>query len=235
MNRGSDADGPTATGAPSPALGESPISLPTASTAPLPAEVPTTIAATPATGGGGGATTTVAGAGTGASTTTTAPPGASSPTTAAVSRVISSQRDGADVTGPGYADLRAVSVERIGERLRISVEVGADVPATLQAREVIGLGVDFSKPGAFESDVQVFVDGGEGGWRAYLHAEDGFVDYPGTFGIGGNRLVFELPASAMPDPLPPVVSAFLDWSTKSPTPATSSDALPDQGPLRPTP
>jgi hypothetical protein len=136
---------------------------------------------------------------------------------------------------PAYADLRALAVERIGTTIRVTVEVGATVPASLRAREVVGLGIDFSRQGQPESDVQVFVDGGEVGWRAYLQTTDGFVDYPGTFALGGNRLVFELPADAFPDPIPPIVSAFLDWSTKSPTPATTSDAMPDEGPLRPTP
>ena len=233
-------DGPGAPTGPSPALGQAPDALAAEDQAAAlpeagPVEASTTTAPrgrTTATVGGAGATTTSAPA---------TPTTVASPTTTAWSGtsergvVVSSQRDGADVVAPGYADLRALVVERTATRIRVTVEVGAAVPSHLADREVVGLGVDFSRPGAFESEAQLFVDGGVDGWRAYLQRGDGFVEYPGTFAIGGSRLVFEVPDSSLPHPLPSSISAFLDWSTKTPAPSNSADAMPDVGPLKPTP
>ncbi len=166
-----------------------------------------------------------------------APPGAttgpgSGP--AAPFRTVGSARDGRRDAGgstPGYADLVAVTVEDDGTSARVTVTMDADLPARLPEDETMGVGVDFFRTAAqVESDYQLFADGEPDGWYAYLQGPDGFVRYPGRFGLGGRRLVFTVPWSALGGPRSGRFSAFADW-TRAAMPANlaGEDHAPNLG------
>lgn len=78
----------------------------------------------------------------------------------------------------------------------------------------MGLGVDLYRQDVRESDFQVFADGSSEGWFAYLQTPRGFIEYPGTFGIGGSKLVFVVPWSSFDSIKGNFFSSFADWSRK---------------------
>jgi hypothetical protein len=117
---------------------------------------------------------------------------------------------------PDYADLRYVVLASNGVDLRVTVGVDATLPRTVGSDEVMGIGVDlYPERTQRESDYQLFVDGQPEGWFAYLQTPRGFVRYPGTFALGGNRLVFTVPLSSVGAPTTGRFSAFVDWSRKA--------------------
>jgi hypothetical protein len=148
-------------------------------------------------------------------------------------RVAGSVTDPAGDAGllvPGYADLVRVTVEDDGTTARVVVDTAGPVPATLAAGEVAGLGVDLFVGDRSDSDYQLFVDGSADGWFAYLHANGGFVAYPGTFRLGGTRLEFEVPWSALGGRAVTRFSAFYDWSQDAfPTNRVGEDHAPLRG------
>lgn len=159
-------------------------------------------------------------------------PRSSSPTPSAPGAeplvVVDDPTGDAGLEAPDYADLVRVGLADTGSDLRVTVDVVAALPATLQDGEVIGLGVNLFTSSEDESDYQLFADGGSDGWRAYLQTPEGFVDYPGTFALGGRRLVFQVPWTAVGAPARAEVTAFLDWSQRRPVVnAASSDRAPD--------
>ena len=165
-------------------------------------------------------------------------PGTTAPTRgsarpAAPFRVAGTTTDsGGDAGTPTpYADLTAVTVEDDGWNARVTVRFAGDVPSRLPGDEVLGVGVDFYRSAAqLESDYQLFADGQPDGWYAYLHTPDGFVKYPGTFGVGGNRLVFTVPWNALGGPRSGTFSAFADWTrAATPTNLSGEDHAPDVG------
>ncbi|MBW3663799.1 MAG: hypothetical protein KY469_11930 [Actinobacteria bacterium] len=133
--------------------------------------------------------------------------------------------------GPGYSDLVTVTIEDNGQEARVIVDVAADLPATLSEGEVMGVGVNISRdPNAGESDFQLFADGGSDGWFAYLHTPDGFIDYPGQFRLGGNRLVFQVPWVSIGGMASGGFDAFIDWSQeRTLLNAAASDRAPNAG------
>lgn len=140
-------------------------------------------------------------------------------------------RDG-DATGqsPGYADIRQLLIESNGQRARVTVAVAAPIPGALAEGEVQGVGIDFYRTDAKESDYQLFADGDASGWRAYLHTPDGIVQYPGTFGLGGRVFVFEVPWSALGGKQQADVDMFIDWSKESsPINRAGNDRAPNGG------
>jgi hypothetical protein len=135
----------------------------------------------------------------------------------------------AGASTPAYADAVAVTVEDNGPNARITVSMRGDVPARVPSGETIGLGVDFYRSRTqLESDYQVFADGEPDGWYAYLETPHGFVKYPGTFGLGGRRVVFTVPWTSLGGPSAGFFSAFVDW-TRNATPANlaGEDHAPD--------
>jgi hypothetical protein len=132
--------------------------------------------------------------------------------------------------GPAYSDLRQVLVEDEGRSARVTVSVGADLPTRLASGEVMGIGVDLYRMGQAESDYQLFADGETDGWTAYLQTPKGFVAYPGTFTLAGDRLVFTVAWSALGAPHQGEIAAFADWSRKAVvTTVDASDKAPDTG------
>jgi hypothetical protein len=135
----------------------------------------------------------------------------------------------AGATTPAYGDAVLVTVEDNGTDARVTVTMRGDVPATLPAGETMGLGVDFfGSRTDTESRYQLFADGEPDGWYAYLQDPKGFVKYPGTFGLGGRRLVFTVPWASLGGPSAGYFSAFADWTRRA-TPANLSgeDHAPD--------
>lgn len=114
--------------------------------------------------------------------------------------------------GPGYADLTRIAFRESDGRLAVSVDVGSVVPGRLAAHEVEGVGIDFYRSSSDESDYQVYLDGGSGGWRAFLQTPRGFVDFPGTFSLHGRTLDVVIPWSAVGGREAAEVGAFADWS-----------------------
>lgn len=98
----------------------------------------------------------------------------------------------------------------------------------------MGIGIDFYRNAdGVESDYQLFVDGGSDGWFAYLHTPSGFVDYPGSFRLGGGRLVFQVPMESLDGLTATQTSGFLDWSRSGAVVnSASSDAAPNSGRAR---
>lgn len=117
-----------------------------------------------------------------------------------------------------------------GRRARIVVDAGAPFPERLADGEVMGLGVDLFRGAGSESDYQVFADGSSEGWFAYLQTPRGFVSFPGSFLIGGRRMVFEVPWPALGRIRGDNFSAFLDWSKRAvPLNQSGQDRAPDSG------
>lgn len=165
-------------------------------------------------GGGRG----VAATGPAAATTTTASeragahPGAAAPSYRVVATLTDASGD-QGLEGPGFADLRRVTLEDGGPTARVTVEVGAGLPAHAASRESLGLGVDlYDAATETESHYQLFADGGPDGWFAYLHTPQGFVRYPGTFAVTGDRLVFTVPWSSLGGRTSGWFSSFADWT-----------------------
>ena len=210
---------------------------------PLPASEMATATATarpgarpPATGRPGGSPVSPAASATASGPATTGRPPASATTgpggSAAPYRPVATVTDARGDAGgatPAYADLVAVTIEDDGTNARVTVRFAGTVPARVPADEVLGVGVDvYRSPAQVESDYQLFADGQPDGWYAYLQTPDGFVKYPGTFGIGGDRLVFTVPWSALGAPRDGAFSAFADW-TRDAAPANlaGEDHAPD--------
>ncbi|HEX8003238.1 MAG TPA: hypothetical protein VF519_11135 [Mycobacteriales bacterium] len=213
-------------------LAVTPESLPPAPVPSLPTAAPSTPAGTtlrpPSSGSAPPASGPVIGRPGGSSA-----PGATAGPGAAYRRVggIADGTGDTEGRGPGYADLVAVTVEDDGTNARITVVFAADVPARLPADETMGVGVDlFRSATQGESDYQVFADGEPDGWFAYLQTPKGFVRYPGRFGVGGRRLEFVLPWSALGSPAAGRFSAFADWTRDAePVKPFSEDHAPSLG------
>ena len=142
---------------------------------------------------------------------------------------------GGDASGqsPAYADIRQLLIESDGTDARVTVAVAGDIPDALTEGEVQGIGVDFYRTDGTESDYQLFVDGDDGGWRAFLQTPDGIVQYPGSFGVGGRVFVFELPWSSLGGRKAADVDLFIDWSKrKSPLNDSGNDRAPQDGRVR---
>lgn len=119
-------------------------------------------------------------------------------------------------SGPGYADLRGVEIGDDGRNVRFTLVVAGPLPARVAQDETFGAGIDlFRSLTQVESDYQVFVDGSPDGWFAYLHGPDGYVRYPGTFALGGTRLEFTLPWTAVGNRRTGRFSAFADWARQA--------------------
>ena len=177
--------------------------------------------------GGSGATTTTRRPTTGGTTaggpTTTIPPVPFRPLASVADRT-----GDAGLEAPAYDDFTAVRVEENGSHVRFTVEFAAAVPTVLADGEVMGVGVDVYRTGN-ESDFQVFADGGSDGWRAFLHAGEVYVRYEGTFELGGNRLVFTVPWSAIGGRRGGEIAAFADWSQEGALlNKTGQDKAPDR-------
>lgn len=127
--------------------------------------------------------------------------------------------DGARDAGlgaPAYADLRSVTLADNGASLRVTVEMNGALPPTTATGESMGIGVDLYRAAAKrESDYQLFADGESDGWFAYLDTPKGFVHFPGTFALGGARLVFTVPWSSVGNPQTGRTSGFADWTQRS--------------------
>lgn len=132
--------------------------------------------------------------------------------------------------GPGYADIRRVTIEDDGESARIRVRVGGELPTPPADGEVIGVGVNLLRQDSGESRYQLFADGGSDGWVAFLQTPDGFVAYPGEFRVGGDLVEFVIPWGALGSPSNGPFSAFLDWSRERPVVnAAAEDRAPGSG------
>ena len=137
----------------------------------------------------------------------------------------------AGLQAPDYADLVSLAIESNGRDARITVDVAANLSATLADGEVMGIGVDLYRTvDAKESDYQLFADGGSDGWFAYLQTPQGFVKFPGEFRLGGGRLVFEVPLESIGGLTATATSTFLDWSrARTLINEAESDRAPDSG------
>jgi hypothetical protein len=144
---------------------------------------------------------------------------------------VSDARDDQGPLGPAYADLSRVTIAERGEAALILVDLGDRIPDRLEAGEVMGIGVDLFGRNSAESEYQLFADGGSDGWHAYLQGPNGFVDYPGSFAIGGARLAFEVPWRSVGGGSTYRFSAFVDWSSEGvAVNPSSSDLAPEGGP-----
>lgn len=215
---------------------------------------PSLVPSTTAGGGGQGSSPTTPGGGsTGAGATTTAPgsPGGTAPSgtaggstggTAPAARAVPFRHLGqvadgqgdAGLGAPRYIDLVSISFGTNDTDMQVIVDVAEALPALTAQGEVIGLGVDvFRTNPRGESDYQLFADGGSDGWRAYLQTPDGFVEYPGRFSMGGTRLVFEVPWSAVGGRSGFATAVFVDWSKAGGVIAQDGqDAAPNLGTQR---
>lgn len=134
---------------------------------------------------------------------------------------------------PAYADIGQLLIESDRRNARVTVAVVGDIPKALSAGEVQGIGVDFYRSDGTESDYQLFVDGDDEGWRAFLQTPEGIVQYPGSFGVGGRVFVFELPWSSLGGREAADVDMFIDWSKRrSPLNDSGNDRAPQEGRVR---
>lgn len=131
--------------------------------------------------------------------------------------------------GTAYGDIVELKVEDNGTRARVTVAVAADFPAPPPADETISVPVDFFRGGK-ESDFQLFAQWNGADWRAYYTAGTTQKQFPGTFELGANKLVFDVPWSALGGRVAGTVSAEADWSKQGTVVAPASeDHAPDQG------
>jgi hypothetical protein len=134
----------------------------------------------------------------------------------------------AGLQAPDYADLRAVTILDTGQRVRVVVDLGGGIPKRLGDGEVMGLGVDLYRRTNSESTYQLFADGSSEGWFAYLQTPEGFVAFPGAFQVGGSRMAFTVPWSAVRGSRQ--VRTFVDWSQRAvPLNRVGQDAAPNSG------
>lgn len=217
-------------GRPRPELGITP--------APLPAEeaggTATTIgSSTAGTPGAGSTTSTTTARSPGATASTGGPATTTATTIADTYRTVataSDRRGDHGAEGPGYGDLLTLRVDRGTRTMRFVVDVAADLPTVLAVGEVEGVGVDLFRGLGLESTYQVFVDGGSDGWRAFFQHGSDFVQFPGTFRLGGARLELVVPLSAFTGGEPERASAFADWSRRTDSATRNSeDLLPELG------
>lgn len=173
------------------------------------------------TGGPATPVTTAAAPGrAGASTTTTVP---------YVGRLDLVDRAGdAGIQARPYGDATRVRIEDDGARGRFTVELAAVIPTPLGPDEQLRVGVDLDHGGNVESEFQLFAQGNSEGWRAWLTEDEQTVDYQGTFQLGGNRLVFTVPWSALGGRKSGKLDVFVEWDGPGAVLAeTSRDFVPD--------
>ena len=166
-----------------------------------------------------------------ASPTASSIPSQTSPTAFRVrARVTDATGDGG-LQAPDYADLVRIVIESDGRDARVTIDAAATFPDPPASGEVIGIGVDLYKDAeATESDYQLFADGGDDGWFAYLQTPQGFVEYPGSFRLGGGRLVFQVPLASIGGLSAKAADCFLDWSQAGTVVnAAASDRAPNTG------
>jgi hypothetical protein len=113
--------------------------------------------------------------------------------------------------GPAWADLTAVEFVELGNDLRVTLQFAGALPATPAEGEVPLIGVNI---GEGEDGYQLFVEGGGQSWAAYLQTPQGFVQYPGTFQLGGRSIVLQVPFNAVGSPTRAPVRVFVEWSRK---------------------
>ncbi|MEO7804864.1 MAG: hypothetical protein ABIS18_11270 [Actinomycetota bacterium] len=124
----------------------------------------------------------------------------------------------------------SLTIEDDGTNVRITVDMNGNLPPKLSDEETVGVGVNlYATSSQTESDYQVFVDGGSDGWFAYLDTPKGFVDYPGTFQLGGARMVFVLPWASLGGLKGTGFDVFEDWASSELVPKSSYDRAPDNG------
>lgn len=177
-------------------------------------------------GGGPGTTATTARSGGGGA--------GGAPATTTVPYV--SRFDLADPTGDAgiqakpYGDATRVRIEDDGTRGRFTVELAAAIPAPLGPDEQLRVAVDLDHGGNDESEFQLFAQGNSDGWRAWLYEAEAAVEYQGTFQLGGNRLVFTVPWSALGGRKGGKLDAFVEWDGPGTVIAeTSREYIPDRG------
>jgi hypothetical protein len=184
----------------------------------------------------GGTTTTASsrasGSGSGGTTTTTNAAGARPYATRANVVDRTGDTEGTSVQkSPAYGDLTRLHLEDDGIRARVTVEVAGNLPAQPGEGEHVAIGVDFLRDSGTESDYQLYARGNDEGWLAWLDTPSGLADYPGTFELGGNRLVFTVPWSALGGRRPGSLSMFAEWeqSRIAVVADESKDFAPDRG------
>lgn len=135
---------------------------------------------------------------------------------------------------PAYSDLVRVTIESDGTNARVTVTMRAAVPNPMPADEQMAVGVDlFRSSDALESDYQLYATGNEEGWVAFLDTPKGFVKYPGTFQIGGARLVFAVPWSSLGGLRSGHARTFMDWDRAGVVlKDVGQDGVPDSGRFR---
>lgn len=129
---------------------------------------------------------------------------------------VDDRRGDAGAATAAYADILSITIEDDGTYARVTVRAAGTFPSAMPADETMGVGVEFYRTRLQnESDYQLFADGQPDGWFAYLHTPKGFVRYPGTFGLGGDRLVFTVPWSALGSPAGGTFAGFVDWTRRA--------------------
>ena len=200
---------------------------------------------TSTTAAGGTATTATTGRG---ATGTTRPgggptgPGGSTATTAAPVPFrplveVADRTGDHGLSGKPFGDMVSVRAEDNGTSARFTVSVAGDIPAVLPTEETLGIGVNIDrKLDDRDSDFQVYALGTEEGWLAYYFDGSTQRQFPGTFELGANKVVFVVSWAALGGRSPSQMSVFCDWSGSGTllTPS-SEDHTPDRGttPLAP--
>lgn len=125
--------------------------------------------------------------------------------------------------GPDWTDLTAVELAELGNDLRVTLQFAGALPSTPAEGEVPLIGVDI---GTGDDGYQLFIEGGGQSWEAYLQTPQGFVEYPGTFRLGGRSIVLQVPFNAVGSPTRAPVTVFVEWSRdRLVLNATSQDRL----------
>lgn len=129
---------------------------------------------------------------------------------------VDDRRGDAGTDARGYNDLVGVRIQDNGQEARLLVRLGADVPDRMPDGEQMGIGIDvYEEPGAEDSTFQVFAAGTSEGWQAFFETPNGFVEFPGTFGIGDDILQFVIPWEAFDDIRGSRFATFLDWDRQT--------------------
>ena len=161
------------------------------------------------------------------STTSSTPPGTPAASFAARALVTDSTGDPDGQSPPPYGDLLGLRLEDDGTRARFTVELAGDVPARLATGEQVAVGVDLWRGGS-ESEYQLYARGNDEGWLAWLDTPSDFVPYPGTFELGGTKLVFTVPWSALGGRRAGSLSTLVEWEKDKAV--VLADASADRGP-----
>ena len=129
---------------------------------------------------------------------------------------------------PRYAEANQVSVEGLGENLRITFTFDGELPQKMPTKQTyMFISFALSAEKKNEKGYGITAQGSESGWQAALGSKEEAKRFPGTFLIRGNSAEFTLPWNAVGGPRPFEFYASGSWFQYTGTTSYSIDPIPN--------